>query len=207
MILVLQSYDYTLEKVKMYTRVPLGDIVGITKGRFAHIVDMSLPTPITRPIGAYILSPLEEASRDPLQNAGFVVSWRNLQNQDTRLTSYSIRNSLDLTTPPASPSVATTPRFSLTAPRKNTLPLSRILSDAAAPVAGQETIFAAFKALPVDPARSRRESGSFIQPDDELASAKNCKEAVNMIVEAIRQAGKDIGNDHRDFITESDVVR
>lgn len=27
-----QSYDYTLEKVKMYTRVPLGDIVGITKG-------------------------------------------------------------------------------------------------------------------------------------------------------------------------------
>lgn len=168
---------------------------------------MSLPTPITRPIGAYILSPLEEASRDPLQNAGFVVSWRNLHNQDTRLTSYSIRNSLDLTTPPASPSVATTPRFSLTAPRNNTLPLSRILSDAAAPVAGQETIFAAFKALPVDPARSRRESGSFIQPDDELASAKNCKEAVNMIVEAIRQAGKDIGNDHRDFITESDVVR
>ncbi len=38
LILVLQSYDYTLEKVKMYTRVPLGDIVGITKGRFAHIV-------------------------------------------------------------------------------------------------------------------------------------------------------------------------
>ncbi len=27
-----QSYDYTLEKVKMYTRVPLGDIIGITKG-------------------------------------------------------------------------------------------------------------------------------------------------------------------------------
>ena len=32
-----QSYDYTLEKVKMYTRVPLGDIVGITKGKlFVH---------------------------------------------------------------------------------------------------------------------------------------------------------------------------
>jgi phosphatidylinositol 4-phosphatase len=27
-----QSYDYSLEKVKMYTRVPLGDIVGISKG-------------------------------------------------------------------------------------------------------------------------------------------------------------------------------
>lgn len=27
-----QSYDYTLEKVRLYTRVPLGDIVSITKG-------------------------------------------------------------------------------------------------------------------------------------------------------------------------------
>ncbi|TBU49147.1 SacI homology domain-containing protein [Dichomitus squalens] len=185
--LYIISYDYTLEKVKMYTRVPLGDIAGITKG-------------------AYILSPLEEASRDPLQNAGFVVSWHNTQAQDTRVTSYSIRNSLDLSTPPTSPTTATSPRLSLTAPRKSTLPLSRILSDAAAPVAGQETIFAAFKALPVDPARSRRENGSFIQSQDELSNAKNCKEAVDMIVEAIRQACHDIGNEHRDFISEGDVV-
>lgn len=28
----LQSYDYSLEKVKLYTRVPLGEIVSITKG-------------------------------------------------------------------------------------------------------------------------------------------------------------------------------
>ncbi|KAI0636699.1 SacI homology domain-containing protein [Trametes polyzona] len=185
--LYIISYDYTLEKVKMYTRVPLGDIVGITKG-------------------AYILSPLEEASRDPLQNAGFIVSWRNSQDQDTRVTSYSIRNSLDLTTPPTSPSSATFSRQSMTAPRKSTLPLSRILSNAAAPVAGQETVFAAFKALPVDPARARRETGSFIQATDELANAKNCKEAVDMIVDAIRQACKDIGNDHREFVTQADVV-
>ncbi|KAI0647334.1 SacI homology domain-containing protein [Trametes meyenii] len=181
------AYDYTLEKVKMYTRVPLGDIVGITKG-------------------AYILSPLEEASRDPLQNAGFIVSWNNSQDQDTRVTSYSIRNSLDLSTPPASPNSATTFMQSMTAPRKSTLPLSRILSNAAAPVAGQETIFAAFKALPIDPARARRETGSFIQATDELANAKNCKEAVDMIVDAVRQACKDIGNDPREFIAEADVV-
>ncbi|KAH9857173.1 SacI homology domain-containing protein [Lenzites betulinus] len=185
--LYIISYDYTLEKVKMYTRVPLGDIVGITKG-------------------AYILSPLEEASRDPQQNAGFVISWHNSQDQDTRVTSYSIRNSLDLTTPPTSPSSATFSRQSMTAPRKSTLPLSRILSNAAAPVAGQETAFAAFKALPVDPARARRETGSFIQTTDELANAKSCKEAVDMIVDAIRQACADIGNDHREFIVESDVV-
>jgi len=29
-----QSYDYTLEKVKQYTRIPLRDITKITKGRF-----------------------------------------------------------------------------------------------------------------------------------------------------------------------------
>ena len=28
----IQSYDYALDKVKMFTRVPLGDIVGIQKG-------------------------------------------------------------------------------------------------------------------------------------------------------------------------------
>ena len=28
-----QSYDYTLEKVKLYTRVPLEDIIKITKGK------------------------------------------------------------------------------------------------------------------------------------------------------------------------------
>ncbi|KAJ3500199.1 hypothetical protein NMY22_g19338 [Coprinellus aureogranulatus] len=54
--LYIVSYDYTLEKVKLYIRVPLGDIIGITKG-------------------AYILSPLEESSRDPEQNYGFVITW------------------------------------------------------------------------------------------------------------------------------------
>jgi hypothetical protein len=28
-----KSYDYSLQKVKLYTRVPLGDIVGISKGQ------------------------------------------------------------------------------------------------------------------------------------------------------------------------------
>ena len=32
-----QSYDYTLEKVKQYTRVPLGDIIQITKGNLVLI--------------------------------------------------------------------------------------------------------------------------------------------------------------------------
>ncbi|KAF8660603.1 hypothetical protein AX16_001582 [Volvariella volvacea WC 439] len=76
--LYIVSYDYTLEKVKAYTRILLGDIIGISKG-------------------AYILSPLEEASRDPSQNAGFVITWHS-SRQVTRVTSYSVRNSVDAST-------------------------------------------------------------------------------------------------------------
>ena len=93
---VSQSFDYNLAKVKVSTRVPLQDIVSISKGT----PDLSWAShPFTCNIGAYIISPLEEASRDPVQNAGFVVEWRNTR-QRTRVTSYSLRNSVDL---PSSP--------------------------------------------------------------------------------------------------------
>ena len=36
-----QSYDYTLEKVKIYTRVPLGDIIRINKGKFDYFLGPS----------------------------------------------------------------------------------------------------------------------------------------------------------------------
>ncbi|OCH94928.1 hypothetical protein OBBRIDRAFT_768387 [Obba rivulosa] len=184
--LYIISYDYTLEKVKIYTRVPLGDIVGITKG-------------------AYILSPLEEGSRDPLWNYGFLVTWRNSPEQDTRVSSYSIKNSVDMSSPPSSPEAEAFTRASKRMSRRS-VTLSRILSNVAAPVVGHDTTFAAFKALPIDPARTRRESGSFIEPAMEVEGAKNCKEAVDMIVEAIRQACEDVGGDGDDFITEADIV-
>ncbi|KAI0005981.1 SacI homology domain-containing protein [Russula compacta] len=84
--LYIISYDYNLEKVKVSTRIPLQDIVSITKG-------------------AYIVSPLEETSRDPIQNAGFIVEWRNVR-QRTRVTSYSLRNSVDLPASPSGPNVS-----------------------------------------------------------------------------------------------------
>ncbi|KZT09631.1 uncharacterized protein LAESUDRAFT_722598 [Laetiporus sulphureus 93-53] len=191
--LYIISYDYTLEKVKMYTLVPLQDIVRITKG-------------------AYILSPLEEASRDPLQNAGFLITWRNV-DQDTRVTSYSIRNSVDPASPlpPPFSSVPSHPR----APhRRATLPmLSRsttslpgMLSKAAAPAAESDETFAAFKVLPIDPARTRRDTGSFIEPADELAGAASCKEAADLIVDTIRQACQDAGGAQRDYIVLEDIV-
>lgn len=90
--------------------------------------------------------------------------------------------------------------------RKNTA-LSNILSKAAAPVVGQDTTFAAFKALPIDPTRTRRDSGSFIEPADELSGATNCKQAVDLIVDSIRRAWEDAGVRQCEFVTEEDIVR
>lgn len=163
------------------------------------------------------MSTLEEGSRDPLQNYGFVVTWRN-KRQDTRVTSYSIGNSVDTISPPSSPGVTTFPPLSTSPPGspldassrqasfKNAR-LSRILSNAAAPVLSKDTTFAAFKALPIDPARGRRENGSFWEPADELTGATNCKEAVGLMVDAIFRACADAGGVQGEFVKDEDVVR
>jgi len=83
----------------------------------------------------------------------------------------------------------------------------RILSNAAVPTLESDTTFAAFKALPIDPARTRRASGSFVDSVDELAGATNCKEAVNLIIEAIHRACHDIGGTDGAFISEAEIVR
>ena len=193
----------------MYTRVPLKDIVDITKGTRA------LQFLLTRSyacLGPYILSPLEEGSRDPLQNYGFVVTWRNTR-QDTRVTSYSIGNSVDVSSPPGSPSPRSPNSSTLPSsspPRRASLKngkLSSILSNAAAPVLNNDVTFAAFKALPIDPARGRRESGSFYEPADELAGATNCKEAVERMVDAIHRACAEAGGAEGAFVKDGEVVR
>jgi len=197
--LYIVRYDYTLEKVKMYTRIPLGDIIGITKG-------------------AYILSPLEEASRDPVQNAGFTVSWLN-NNQVTRITSYSVRNSLEQNpTIPSSPvtplksgsafSAGTGKFFPPTLNRKSTAALSNLLSSASFATMGSEKTFAAFKVLPIDPTRIRRASsrGGYADAAEELSGASTCQEAVDIIVDSIHRACDDVGGTHGDFVTNADVV-
>ncbi|KAK7020499.1 SacI homology domain-containing protein [Favolaschia claudopus] len=210
--LYIVSYDYTLEKVKLYTRVPLGDITRLAKG-------------------AYILSPLEEASRDPDQNAGFIVSWTTA-NQMTRITSYSVRNSLDNKAQPAnkvtikSLSAAATSslgriRESVPASlgRKNTAAsalsarLLRVMGG------GETTSFAAFKVLPIDPTRTRRASSfggtltqAYVDTAEELSGAANCREAVDLMVESIRRACEEMGNDGSvvdgatGLVAEEDVV-
>jgi hypothetical protein len=87
--------------------------------------------------------------------------------------------------------------------RRGSQALSKILTKTAPAEPGDAT-FAAFKALPVDPARSRQAG---ISSADELVGASTCTEAVEIIVTAIRDACVDAGNVRPDFLTDEDVVR
>ena len=130
------------------------------------------------------------------------------------MTSYSIRNSVELASPPSSPRFPASSgagagshaqRSSGQVSRRDSQ-LSRILFRAATTAFTGDEAFAAFKALPIDPARSRRENGSFFEPADELTGASNCKEAVDMMVDAIHRACMDMSNGGPEFIKEGDVV-
>ena len=132
-------------------------------------------------LGAYILSPLEESSRDSEQNAGFILTW-STWNQESRVASYSVRNSFD----PASPSA------SFGHGRRSGL--SNVLADSST---GKQS-FAAFKVLPIEP---RRETS------EEYVGASSCREAVDAIVDKIYRACEDVGGGHGRFVTEEEVVR
>lgn len=169
-------------------------------------------------LGAYILSPLEEASRDPRQNAGFIITWIN-SNQESRVTSYSVRNSVhSASTEPPSPT--TLPRKpslppqiqTWSVPRKNTATLSRLLINPSLASSGTgEKTFAAFKALPIDPARIRRGSstgsGPYSETSEEVAGASNCRDVVDRIVDSIHRACQEVGGGRGNFVTNEDVVR
>jgi hypothetical protein len=165
-------------------------------------------------LGAYIISPLEEASRDPLQNAGFVISWLN-SNQITRLCSYSLRNSLASLSPlppssPAGPPVfISQARNQLTNLSRKGFALSKLLLTNASITASSNRTFATFKVLPVDPARRQESmvSDCHSEVEDDLAGASNCKEAADLIVDAIHRACEDFGCAHGGFVIETDVVR
>ena len=191
-------------------------------------------------IGAYILSPLEEGSRDPEQNYGFMISYLT-SGQTTRVTSYSLRNSADMPRPSAA-NVTSTPsnlkdtstnvpshsiiptsvttatilahKSSLQTLRRSTSLLSRVLSASSPPPnSTQSKTFVAFKALPIDPARSRRGTGSFEETaGDELGGARSCREAVDVMVEAIRRTCSEAGGGREDedgvgFVRDGDIVR
>ena len=72
--------------------------------------------------------------------------------------------------------------------------------------------FAAFKVLPIDPTRTRKEmsavSDQYVELSDEMQRASSCREAVDLIVNRIQDACEDMGGGrHGKFVTEEDVVR
>lgn len=91
---------------------------------------------------------------------------------------------------------------------KKTPTLSRLLSNVASTAAGGDTSFAAFKALPIDPAKSRPEFAPIEEPAiDELVDAKTCKEKVNIVVNAIATACNEArGTVKVGLIQEGDIV-
>nr|XP_031862627.1 uncharacterized protein CI109_002125 [Kwoniella shandongensis]KAA5529699.1 hypothetical protein CI109_002125 [Kwoniella shandongensis] len=103
------SFNYPLEKVMEFTRIPLASITSIQKG-------------------AYILSTLQEASRDPQENTGFLINF-SPTNESTRYSTYSLRNKA--------------PETSTTTPSDDSIPALEH-----ADIDPDATEFFAFKAMP-----------------------------------------------------------
>ena len=141
--------------------------------------------------GAYILSPLEEASRDPEENAGFMVTW-STSHQESRISSYSVQNDIGDSSSP----------FAVLARSMSKKGRARVVFSN-----GDQT-FAAFKVLPVDPARIRRSSstgdGMYAEASDEMSVATTCKEAVDLIVQSIEQGCRE--NNGSVEVVDMDVV-
>ena len=146
---------------------------------------------------------MEEASRSPDDNYGFLISYLP-SRLTTRVTSYSVRNTVG----DARPSQPRTPNLSklLTSRKgsKGSAALSKILSNVAL-VTGSGSagavVTAAFKALPTDSITGVSDV------DDPVASATTCRHAVDLIVEMVQKACADIGNVSPYFVVEEDIVR
>ncbi|KAG8962483.1 hypothetical protein FRC05_005328 [Tulasnella sp. 425] len=181
--LYIVDFDYNMLKVKMYTRIPLGDVLSIQKG-------------------AYILSALQEASRTVADNYGFILNFRPRHNA-SRVTSYALRNQTDTYRTLFDGVGGALKQPSSSGPDGRGSIVSNVLSDAA--MGPNEHLFAAFKALPVEVEREKRADGQ-----DEFVAAHpglTCKQTVDQIVETIRKACVPIGSaDVPDFVIEADVV-
>ncbi|ORY31290.1 SacI homology domain-domain-containing protein [Naematelia encephala] len=168
------SFNYSLEKVIGFTRIPLASLTSIQKG-------------------AYILSVLQEAGRDPVENAGFILNF-SPANESTRYSTYSIRNKAQ----PVSSSAPT-----LKTPGTPTIDVEH------APINPDSSEFFAFKVLPRE--FITRGASSFAADEDDDAYAdvnETCQAVVERIVRRIREQCKRLGTgDQEGFVVDKDVVR
>lgn len=189
--LYIVSYDYILDKVKLHTRVPLEMIVRVVKG-------------------AYIVSSLEEASRDPQQNAGFLVSWLSVDQSSSRKeTSPYMHDPTQLPASEARRTLDVSRRLSSALINKfSNTSKSRAVSTHPPRSCMDGDTFAAFKVLPIDPTRVEGEfTTTYGELTDDLTGATTCKEVVDLMVDAIKRACCKVGTGQReDFVVEGDVV-
>lgn len=167
------SFNYSLDKVSGFTRIPLASITALQHG-------------------AYIISALQEAGRDPKENAGFIMRF-STENESTRYSSYSIRNnqrrrasSQGEDEPPA-------------------VPGTPLIEDTPKSDGGPE--FYAFKVLPLE-IDERMEDDDNEDEDDHLGGirAANCQEQAGKIVKRIHRQCQKV-NENVETIVEKDVVR
>ena len=171
--LYVVSFNYSLEMVVGFTRVPLTSITSIQKG-------------------SYILSPLQEASRDPAENAGFILNFSSM-HEDTRYSTYSIRNRAGhgLSNPTASPSVPDLP-----VDQHHPLPTSL------------DTEFFAFKVLPREFAVHGPSGVIDSEEEDAASTNETCRQVADRIVKRIRDQSQRVHPGMKDdFVVEKDVVR
>lgn len=202
--LYVVSFNYTLEKVNQFTRIPLKSITSIQKG-------------------AYILSALQEAGRDVAENAGFVIHFSPV-NEGTRYSTYSIRPKEPVAVLPAaktllgtptrkkpksgsplgSSSPTPTPSPSKFGPMPKTPPA--VVEHTAVDPDAEE--FFAFKALPREFA-ARNGPTSDDEDDDDvgLESSETCAATVERIVRRIRDQCARVHPLDDDFVENKDVVR
>ncbi|KAH0830632.1 hypothetical protein J3R83DRAFT_2087 [Lanmaoa asiatica] len=124
--------------------------------------------------GAYILSPLEEASRDPTQNAGFSVT----------MAQHRSHSHVDENNKPTSGGANNVGNRLLGMMHTRATSKPGILADRPE---SNGTSFAAFKALPVGSTHVRNGS-RYTEPADDLATATSCEEAVDLIVDACQES-------------------
>ena len=213
-----------MDKVVSSRRVPLGDIVRIKQGNACVSALFSRHNIKGQFLGAYILSTLHEASKDPVENYGFSITYRST-HQDIRLTTYSMRNKPALPPPtinsilesssggddPTTPTPTQQRQPSFPIPllrrasslRRGSGMLSQILSASAPPPSPggnpeDELETVSFKALPV----------LDVHPDQIGVAPGTCRDAARRIVRDVLAGCRSVGTGHGGgFVVDEDIVR
>ncbi|GAA5862137.1 hypothetical protein JCM8547_007751 [Rhodosporidiobolus lusitaniae] len=201
------AYEFTLQKVMSYTRIPTGDILSLQHG-------------------AFILSSLDASTRDPVENYGFILTFHDAGATE-KVHTYSLRTQ-DSPKKSRPASGAGTPGGGGSGIKPLKLPFftanqgaassssttsSSAASTGAVEIPG-ETHFFAFKALRRDAVKIPSSDGSsqFIDQRASIGDAdgvegKTARDLVKSIVRKIEEEAEKVGavGEGKEFVTEKDV--